>query len=241
MKLTIRAKSKGLIWCLFDGSGIMALPWAKAGYRVKCFNADDADHGPYSNLAARIEHPNIEYVNTWIDDVFIDWALAAAEKPAFIFAFPPCTDLANSGSRAWEAKRAIDPLFQEKAAATAKIAETIANALGVPFMVENPVGRLSTLWRKPDIIFNPWQLGGYLPRGDVHPWFPEFIKARDAYPKLTCLWTGNGFTMPTYKPVAVDDGYSDQYKRLGGNSPRTKVIRSLTPRGLAAGVFEANS
>ena len=66
------------------------------------------------------------------------------------------------------------------------------------------------------------------------------IKARDAYPKETWLWVGNGFTLPRRRPVKVDDGYSDQYERLGGKYPRTKLIRSLTPRGLAAAVFEAN-
>lgn len=32
-------------WSLFDGSGIMGLPWAKAGYQVYCFNADSGNHG----------------------------------------------------------------------------------------------------------------------------------------------------------------------------------------------------
>lgn len=71
------------------------------------------------------------------------------------------------------------------------------------------------------------------------PAFPR-KRARDSYPKLTCLWTGNGFRMPEKKPVFVEKGYSKQYSRLGGKSARTKLIRSLTPRGFAIAVNEEN-
>lgn len=103
-----------------------------------------------------------------------------------------------------------------------------------------PRSVLSTQWRKPDHSFDPWEYGGYLPEDDVHPLFPEYINARDSYPKLTCLWTGNGFRMPEKKPVFVEKGYSKQYSRLGGKSARTKLIRSLTPRGFAIAVNEEN-
>ena len=50
----------------------------------------------------------------------------------------------------------------------------------------------------------------------------------------------NGFRMPEKKPVFVEKGYSKQYSRLGGKSARTKLIRSLTPRGFAIAVNEEN-
>ena len=56
-------------------------------------------------------------------------------------------------------------------------------------MLENPVGVLSSYWRKPDHTFDPCDYGGYL-----NP-------AGDAYTKKTCLWTGGGFIMPKKKPV----------------------------------------
>ena len=62
----------------------------------------------------------------------------------------------------------------------------------------------------------------------------------DAYLKKTCIWSGNRFVMPSKKPVNVDPGYSDQYKKLGGKSLKTKNIRSATPRGFAKAVFLAN-
>ena len=63
----------------------------------------------------------------------------------------------------------------------------------------------------------------------------------DAYPKKTCLWTGNGFTMPWTDPVQPEDGHSRQHLKLGGKSAKTKNIRSATPRGFARAVYEFNS
>lgn len=48
------------------------------------------------------------------------------------------------------------------------------------------------------------------------------------------------FGTPEKKPVFVEKGYSKQYSRLGGKSARTKLIRSLTPRGFAIAVNEEN-
>ena len=140
---------KGLIFSLFDGSGKAVKDWADAGYKCICFNYDDADHGDYQSV--RIIHDNIFYVNVWIDELFKYTAkLENWGKPDFIMAFPPCTDLANSGSRHWSKKRLENPSFQDEAADTCKIAAQIADYFGVPYMIENPVGKLSTLWRKPD-------------------------------------------------------------------------------------------
>ena len=107
--------------------------------------------------------------------------------------------------------------------------------------MENPVSVLSTLWRKPDQSFHPYQYGGYIPSDQsVHPKWPDYIAPYDAYPKKTCLWTGNNFVMPDKLPVKPKDGYSTQHLKLGGKSQKTKNIRSATPRGFARAVFEAN-
>lgn len=100
-----------IVWSLFDGSGLMAQPWAEAGHTCYCFNYDGADHGDY---------------------------------------------------------------------------------------------------------------------------------ARDAYVKKTCLWVGNGFVMPSAAVVTADSGDNPGWAKLGGKSARTKTIRSLTPRGFAKAVYEAN-
>lgn len=224
-----------IVWSLFDGSGLMAQPWAEAGHTCYCFNYDGADHGDYARLGAKVEHENIHYINAWIDNKF-DFQVA----PDIIFAFPPCTDLAVSGAAHFESKRRKNPTFQVEAAITCKVAARLAKKYNVPYMIENPVSVLSSLWRKPDYVFNPCEYGGYLPENDTHPMFPDVIPARDAYVKKTCLWVGNGFVMPSAAVVTADSGDNPGWAKLGGKSARTKTIRSLTPRGFAKAVYEAN-
>lgn len=81
-----------------------------------------------------------------------------------IIAFPPCTNLAVSGARHFEQKRkdgrqqeGIDFFMQ------------FANAKCEKIAIENPVGIMSTQWRKPDQIVQPYQFG-------------------DPHKKTTCLW-----------------------------------------------------
>lgn len=228
-----------LIFSMFDGSGFAALPWAENGHKVICFNADEGDHGDYHSV--RVTHENISYVNAWIDD---DFAASAKNllwgKPDFIMAFPPCTNLAVSGSRHFARKRELDPDFQIKAANTCRIAAKIADHFSSPYMIENPVSVLSSLWRKPDHAFHPCAYGGYLPEDDEHPAFPDIIPPRDAYSKKTCLWTGNGFVMPEPNQVLPEGDSNPGWAKLGGKSSRTKMIRSLTPRGFAKAVMLAN-
>lgn len=225
-----------VVWSMFDGSGIMGLPWAEAGHDVYCFNADSGDHGEYS---IRTQHENINYVSAWIDNGF-NPTWDGIPVPDIIFAFPPCTDLAVSGAAHFDRKRQENPAFQEEAVTVCRVAQGLGDLFGVPYMIENPVSVLSSMWRKPDYTFNPYEYGGYLDPDDAHPFFPELIMPRDAYPKKTCLWCGNGFVMPEKRPVPVPPGYSMQHKALGGKSARTKMIRSLTPRGFARAVFGAN-
>lgn len=227
------------IWSLFDGSGIIAKPYARNGVRVLCFNSILADHGGYDNV--RQHDDNIKYIDKWLnpDDTLMEYAELYG-KPSLIISFPPCTDLAVSGAAHFAKKRGEDPEFQNKAADLARLAEKLGNIYGCGHMVENPISVLSTLWRKPDEIFNPYDYGGYLPDDDTHPLFPDYINARDAYPKKTCLWL-SGVIMPPKKPVEVADTYSKQHSMLGGKTLKTKVIRSLTPRGFAEAFYLSNS
>lgn len=225
-----------VIYCLFDGSGYMGIPWAENGNKVFCINADAADHGTYGKYGARVSHKNIKFINAWIFNGYVP----DLPTPDIIFAFPPCTDLAVSGAAHFARKRFENPTFQEEAVETARAAETLANKYDVPYMIENPVSVLSTFWRKPDFIFHPYEYGGYLKDSDIHPAYPDYIPAQDAYPKKTCLWVGNGFILPIKRPIAVPTGYSPQHSKLGGKSEKTKIIRSLTPRGFSRAVYESN-
>lgn len=230
-----------IIYSMFDGSGLMVQPWAEAGHTCYCFNYDDANHGNYSKHQAKVQHPNIHYINVWIDDGFPFYiARAGIDAPDIVFSFPPCDNLAVSGSRHFARKLKENPICQIEAVAAAKAAHHLADVFGVPYMIENPVSVMSSIWRKPDYIFNPCEYGGYLAEDDSHPFFPDVIPARDAYNKKTCLWTGNGFVMPDKRPVDAHSGANPGWEKLGGKSARTKMIRSLTPRGFACAVYEEN-
>lgn len=85
-----------------------------------------------------------------------------------LIAHPPCTHLAVSGARWFKEGRKPLSLRYEAAAFFMKFIEA-----DVPHIaVENPVCVMSTLYRKPDQIINPWQFG--------HP-----------EQKKTCLWIKN--------------------------------------------------
>ena len=81
-----------------------------------------------------------------------------------MIAFPPCTDLAVSGARHFERKRADGS--QQR---SIKFFMDLATADIPKIVIENPVGIMSTEWRKPDQIIQPWQFG-------------------DKAQKTTCLW-----------------------------------------------------
>jgi hypothetical protein len=217
-----------IIWSMFDGSGIMGLPWAEAGHTVYCFNADSGNHGEYM---VKMRHENLHYINCWIDLFFEDYAASIGlGAPDIIFAFPDCTAMAGSGAK--HGNKSLDTLN------LAKMVQRIGRDYNTRWMIENPVGKLSTLWRKPDHYFDPYEYGGYMTGEEdiFHPRMPP----RDAYTKKTCLWVGGGFIMPEKKPVH-HIGKFWGWAYLGGKSAKTKQLRSLTPRGFARAVFEANS
>lgn len=88
-----------------------------------------------------------------------------------IIAFPPCTYLTVTGNRWFNIDR-----YGEKAIQRHKDRKdaidffmAFANADCEKIAIENPVGIMSTEWRKPNQIINPWQFG-------------------DAFEKKTCLW-----------------------------------------------------
>jgi len=231
------------ILSLYDFTGEALKPWAEAGYDCHAF---DVQHLGVSGeayprggrqWAGSITYHHADLYERATTDRIIE---RYRGRVHFVFGFPPCTDLAVSGATHFKRKELENPSFQKRAVYHARMVANLAEAIGARYLVENPVSVLSTKWRKPDYIFQPYEYGGYLPEGDVHPKYPELIMPRDAYPKKTCLWTGGGFVMPEKRPVPVAEGYSLQHRKLGGKSIRTKNIRSATPRGFARAVFEAN-
>jgi hypothetical protein len=97
---------------------------------------------------------------------------------------PPCTFTAGSGVQ-WLShpddkylpfeKRRPHPLYpdrREKMKESVEFAKTLYNSKIKAVALENPVGKLSTLWRKPDQIIQPYYFG-------------------DEATKTTCLWLKN--------------------------------------------------
>jgi len=110
--------------------------------------------------------------------------------------FWPCTNMAVSGARWFHLK-------QEQQAADIEAFRRLAEWPGIPRTAgENPIGVLSTQYRKPDQIIQPWQFG----HGEV---------------KATCLWLRNLPFTPVYK---------DRTGTTGPGPSRSPVAGSLENR-----------
>ena len=227
---------------LYDYTGEALKPWAEEGYTCHAF---DIQHDEAS-LVDRFEGGgSISFHKADLHDPknlnAIFYAFAD-RSVAFGMAFPVCTDLAVSGAAWFKKKAEANPSFQDEAVSHAVWCAELFRNLKIPFFIENPVSVLATKWRKPDHTFHPYEYGGYIAKNDArHPRWPDYIADRDAYPKKTCLWTGNGFVMPPKVPVEPESGHSRQHLKLGGKSAKTKNIRSATPRGFAIAVMAANT
>lgn len=214
---------------LFDTTGLAGEPFFMAGWTViiiDILNVGERDTNSYATAT-------------------LPWDILAHEqdiinlKPDLLFGFGPCTDLTVAGARHFAEKAWADPGFQDKALHLWRSVERIGEAAGCDWLGENPVGSLSTLYRKPDLVFDPWEYGGWLPEDDFHPLWPNYIEARDAYPKKTCFWLSKDFRIPVKRPVPPvvhtnerGDKFSKQAAKLGGKSEKTKMIRSASPRGV---------
>lgn len=229
---------RDIVLSLYDYTGLAVQPWADSGYTCFCF---DKKHGVRQRND--VHFIKADLWQRWS----IDWLIAGIRngpfrgRVAFVYAFPVCTDLAVSGSKHFASKLERDPLVQTRATKYARWCADVGDAAGCPYVIENPVSRLATLWRESDYRFDPCDYGGYLPENDAHPMYPEYIPPRDAYTKRTCLWTGGGFIMPPKRRVDPETpGESRQFRKLGGTSDKTKDIRSATPRGVVRAIFEAH-
>ena len=229
------SKTKAVI-SLFDYTGAISKPWLDAGYVVYQFD-QQLENNLYVGNGKRNWHIGGDY-REW--DSMINAAYATCE-PVLILSAPPCTDLCSSGAGHMAKKKLANPNYEAEAMDMVLLAKRISDQHGgTPYAIENPVGRISTLWRKPDFYFHPYEYGGYLPEDDIGP--NSLTPARDAYTKKSGIWHNQGFIEPVRRPVSLPEGYkySLHHLKLGGKTLKTKNIRSATPRGFALAVFEAN-
>jgi len=103
-------------------------------------------------------------------------AEAYSGKYDMMICFPPCTHLAVSGARHFEQK--IKDGRQQQGI---DLFMSFVNAPIEKICIENPIGIMSTKYRKPDQIIQPWQFG-------------------DKAQKSTCLWLKN---LPNLTPTNI--------------------------------------
>lgn len=127
-----------------------------------------------------------------------------------MIAHPPCTHLAVSGARHFEAKRASG--VQQEAL------EFVRALLAAPIpriALENPVSIISSQIRKPDQVIQPWQFG----HGET---------------KATCLWLKG---LPKLKPTNIVEGREARVHKMPPSPDRWK-LRSTTYAGIAAAMAD---
>jgi hypothetical protein len=130
-----------------------------------------------------------------------------------MIAFPPCTHLAVSGARWFPEKRA-DGRQQEGI----DFFMAMINAPIERIAVENPIGIMSTQYRRPDQIVQPWMFG-------------------HAEQKSTCLWLKNLASLDATENVheemmALPKNKRERLHYLPPSEDRWKM-RSKTFQGIA--------
>jgi len=127
-----------------------------------------------------------------------------------MIAHPPCTHLAVSGARHFKEKKA-DGRQQSGIDFFMQIAQSDIKKIAI----ENPICIMSTIWRKPDQIIQPWMFG----HGET---------------KATCLWLKG---LPVLKATNIVSGRENKVHRMPPSKNRWKY-RSITYTGIANAMAE---
>ena len=191
-----------LIACEF--SGIVRTAFARRGHSAVSVDLlptelPDAAHGGYGT------HSECDVLAAFYTARI---ALGDGWSPDLIIAFPPCTHLAVSGARWFKDKR-------EEQRQAIDFFMAMVNGPAPKIAIENPVGIMSTHYRKPDQIIQPWQFGC----GEV---------------KATCLWLKG---LPLLKPTSIVEGRKPRVHYASPGPNRWKE-RSRTYEGIAEAMAE---
>ena len=122
-----------------------------------------------------------------------------------MIAHPPCTHLSVSGAKHFAEKRS-----DGRQQSAVSFFMMLARAPIPMIAIENPVCIMSSMWRKPDQVIQPWQFG----HGET---------------KATCLWLKG---LPLLKPTRIVEGREARVHRMSP-SPDRAMLRSLTYQGIA--------
>lgn len=176
-------------------------------------------HDAMSCDLIKSETPGPHYKGDVLDVLYEGWDLA-------IF-FPPCPYLTVTANKWYfhpddqglpREQRRPHPQFPDRqlhreqaVAFFMKLAEA-----NIPkIAIENPIGIMSTNYRKPDQIIHPWQFG----HGET---------------KATCLWLKG---LPLLKPTNIVEGRDQRIWKMPPSKERSK-LRSKTFPGIAKGMAD---
>lgn len=132
------------------------------------------------------------------------------KKWDMIIAFPPCTDLCVSGAR-WFKEKQKDGRQQK----SIEFFNLFTNVDCKRVAIENPIGIMSRIFRKPDQIIQPWQFG----HGET---------------KSTCLWLKG---LPKLTPTNIVGGRENKIWKMPPSKNRS-ALRSKTFPGIAKAMAE---
>lgn len=159
----------------------------------------EAGHDAMSCDLQPTDKPGPHYQGSVLDVIDYPWDLA-------IF-HPPCTHTSVSGSRHFEAKR-MDGRQQAGVSFFMQLVRRSEHIQKTVF--EQPISIMSSLYRKPDQIIQPWQFG----HGET---------------KATCLWLKG---LPLLVPTEFVEGREARIHRMPPSADRAK-LRSKTFSGVA--------
>ena len=181
---------KILVAC--EESQVVCIEFRKLGHEAYSCDIQECSGG----------HPEWHIKGDVLDQIDMGWDM--------MIAFPPCTHLAVSGARWFKEKRKDG----RQAKGVVFFMEMINSSIP-SIVVENPIGIMSTQYRKPDQIIQPWQYG----HGET---------------KATCLWLKN---LPKLTPTNIVDGREHRIHQMPPSPDRAKK-RSVTLVGVAKAMAE---
>jgi len=154
------------------------------------------------------EQPGPHYKGDILDIINDGWDI--------FIAHPPCTYVAGSGERWFKdqpPRKSGALVGEERRRAREQAIEffmKLMNANIPQIALENPIGIMSTVFRKPDQIIQPWMFG----HGET---------------KATCLWLKN---LPLLVPTNIVEGREQRIWKMSPGEDRWKE-RSRTFQGIA--------
>lgn len=194
-----------LVGCEF--SGVVREAFRRRGHdAMSCDllpSEDNSEHHYQGDIKDILDGAYFNYDDP--DDGLKLWDLA-------IF-HPPCTWLCQAmrTNAARKDRPNITPIFEDERQKAYDFVMELYNAPIEKIAVENPIGYLNQVWRKPDQIVRPWMFG-------------------HEYKKDVCLWLKN---LPKLEPTNVVEG---PYKKLdfwsnkrnpGGYSLKSKTFQGI--------------